>query len=116
MEDIKAASRRLSKEYHPDTTSLPPKVASDKFMKLEEVYDVLSHEQKHNFYDWTLAQEVASRQAEKMRMKLEDPYMKEIENYESVPNLVDRLGGRNLKLSDQAMTTLTVTTLILFTD
>ncbi|KAL7176608.1 hypothetical protein ACSBR2_030030 [Camellia fascicularis] len=93
MEEIKAAYRRLSKEYHPDTTSLPLKVASDKFMKLREVYDVLSHEQKRNFYDWTLAQEAASRQAEKMRMKLEDPYMKEIENYESVPDLVDRLGG-----------------------
>ncbi|GMP79085.1 hypothetical protein CsSME_00034760 [Camellia sinensis var. sinensis] len=93
VEEIKAAYRRLSKEYHPDTTSLPLKVASDKFMKLREVYDVLSHEQKRNFYDWTLAQEAASRQAEKMRMKLEDPYMKEIENYESVPDLVDQLGG-----------------------
>ncbi|KAF5942154.1 hypothetical protein HYC85_019796 [Camellia sinensis] len=55
----------------------------------------------------------ASRQAEKMRMKLEDPYMKEIENYESVPDLVDQLGGRNLKLSDQAMTALTFDVLII---
>ncbi|KAJ8763569.1 hypothetical protein K2173_002452 [Erythroxylum novogranatense] len=108
MEEIKAAYRRLSKEYHPDTTSLPLKAASDKFMKLREVYDVLSDDEKRNFYDWTLAQEAASRQAEKLRMKLEDPYTKDVENYKSVPDMVDRLGGRNLDLSDQAVSALTV--------
>uniref|UniRef100_A0A2P2N3Z5 Uncharacterized protein MANES_02G194900 n=1 Tax=Rhizophora mucronata TaxID=61149 RepID=A0A2P2N3Z5_RHIMU len=108
MEEIKAAYRRLSKEYHPDTTSLPLKTASDKFMRLREVYDVLSDEEKRKFYDWTLAQETASRKVEKMRMKLEDPYLQEIENYESVPDLVDRLGGKNLELSDQAMSALTI--------
>ncbi|KAK9269844.1 hypothetical protein L1049_025417 [Liquidambar formosana] len=108
VEEIKSAYRRLSKEYHPDTTSLPLKVASDKFLKLREVYDVLSNEDSRRFYDKTLAQEAASRQAEKMRMKLEDPYQQELENWESVPDMVDRLGGRNMKLSDQAMTALTI--------
>ncbi|KAG9448555.1 hypothetical protein H6P81_008520 [Aristolochia fimbriata] len=107
LEEIKAAYRRLSKEYHPDTTSLPIKVASDKFMQLREVYDILSDEEKRKFYDWTLAQEAASREAERMRMKLEDPYELDVRNWESVPDMVDRLGGRNMELSDQAMTALT---------
>ncbi|KAJ4962801.1 hypothetical protein NE237_022740 [Protea cynaroides] len=108
LEEIKTAYRRLSKEYHPDTTSLPLKVASEKFMKLREVYDTLSKEESRNFYDWTLAKEAASRQAEKMKMKLDDPREEEFRNWESVPDMVDRLGGKNLALSDQAMTALTV--------
>lgn len=107
MEEIKAAYRRLSKEYHPDTTSLPLKAASEKFLKLREVYDVLSNEESRRFYDWTLAQEAASRKAEKLKMKFEDPYDQELKNYESIPDTVDRLGGRNMELSDQAMTALT---------
>ncbi|KAI6699181.1 hypothetical protein NL676_019300 [Syzygium grande] len=55
LEEIKAAYRRLSKEYHPDTTSLPLKTASDKFLKLREVYDVLSNDESRRFYDWTLS-------------------------------------------------------------
>ncbi|KAL9286170.1 NAD(P)H-quinone oxidoreductase subunit T [Arabidopsis thaliana] len=112
LEEIKSAYRRLSKEYHPDTTSLPLKTASEKFMKLREVYNVLSDEGTRRFYDWTLAQEVASRQAEKMRMKLEDPKEQDFRGYESIPDMVDRLGGRNMELSDQAMTALTFDILI----
>ncbi|KAL9245478.1 hypothetical protein vseg_019125 [Gypsophila vaccaria] len=107
LEEIKAAFRRLSKEYHPDTTSLPLKVASEKFMRLREIYSTLSNDESRRFYDWTLAQEAASLQAEKMRIKLEDPYVQDFVNYEPVPDMVDRLGGRNMKLSDQAMTALT---------
>lgn len=113
LEDIKAAYRRLSKEYHPDTTSLPLKTASDKFMKLREVYNVLSNEESRKFYDWTLLQEAASRQSEKMKMRLEDPFEKEAKNWESVPDMVDRLGGRNMKLSDQATTALTIDVFII---
>lgn len=113
LEEIKAAYRRLSKEYHPDTTVLPLRTASDMFMKLREIYNVLSNEEKRKFYDWTLAQEAASREAEKMRMKLEDPYMKEIEGYQSVPDMVDRLGGRNMELSDQATQALTFDILVI---
>ncbi|KAJ8763542.1 hypothetical protein K2173_002425 [Erythroxylum novogranatense] len=111
MEEIKAAYRSLSKEYHPNTTSLPLKAASDKFMMLKirfEVYDVLSDDEKRKFYDWTLAQEAASRQAEKLRMKLGDPYTKDVENYKSVPDMVDRLGVQNMDLSDQAVSALTI--------
>ncbi|XP_022865956.1 NAD(P)H-quinone oxidoreductase subunit T, chloroplastic, partial [Olea europaea var. sylvestris] len=112
LEEIKAAYRRLSKEYHPDTTELPLKAASEKFMKLREIYDILSNDKKRKFYDWSLAQEAASREAQKMRMKLEDPYMQDVENWESVPDMVDRLGGRNMELSDQAKSALTFDILI----
>lgn len=113
LEEIKAAYRRLSKEYHPDTTSLPLKVASDKFMQLKEVYGVLSNEESRRFYDWTLAQETVSRQAERMKMKLEDPYEQDLKNWESIPDMVDRLGGRNMDLSDQAVTALTVDVVVI---
>jgi len=107
-EAIKVAFRKLSKEYHPDTTSLPLKTASEKFMKLKEVYTVLSNEETRRFYDWTLAQEVASRQQEKLKIKLEDPYEVALRNYEPVPDMVDRLGGKNMKLSDQAVSAITI--------
>lgn len=61
-EDIKAAYRRLSKTYHPDTTALPLEVAAQKFVRLKEAYTVLSSEQERRFYDWQLAQEVSKRQ------------------------------------------------------
>lgn len=77
-------------------------------MKLREVYNVLSNDESRKFYDWTLVQEAASRQSEKMKVRLEDPYEQELKNWESVPDMVDRLGGRNMKLSDQAVTALTV--------
>ena len=107
IEEIKAAYRRLSKEYHPDTTTLPLKVASQKFIRLREVYNVLSKEETRRFYDWTLAQEAESRRLQQLRSRLEDPYEQDIINYKPVPDMVDRLGGKNMKLSDQAMTALT---------
>ncbi|KAK1646491.1 hypothetical protein QYE76_064296 [Lolium multiflorum] len=107
IEEIKAAYRRLSKEYHPDTTRLPLKSASEKFIRLREVYNVLSKEETRRFYDWTLTQEAESRRLQQLRSRLEDPYELDIQNYEPVPDMVDRLGGKNMELSDQAMTALT---------
>lgn len=37
LEEIKAAYRRLSKEYQPDTTSLPIKTTLEKFMRLRDL-------------------------------------------------------------------------------
>ncbi|XP_073526448.1 uncharacterized protein [Phyllobates terribilis] len=114
LEEIKSAYRRLSKEYHPDTTTLPIKTASEKFMKLRQVYDILSDEESRCFYDWTLAQEAASRRAHKLNMQLQDPYAQDIEKYEPVPDTVDRLGGKNMDLSDQALTALTFDLVVIF--
>lgn len=113
IEEIKTAYRRLSKEYHPDTTTLPLKVASQKFIRLREVYNVLSKEETRRFYDWTLAQEAESRRLQQLRSRLEDPYEQDIINYKPVPDMVDRLGGKNMKLSDQAMTALTIDIVII---
>ncbi|KAF1001887.1 hypothetical protein AG4045_010968 [Apium graveolens] len=68
---------------------------------------------KRRFYDWTLAQETASREAEKMRIKFEDPYIQQLRNFESVPDMVDRLGGKNLELSGQAKSALTFDILVI---
>ncbi|KAF3787910.1 NAD(P)H-quinone oxidoreductase subunit T [Nymphaea thermarum] len=107
MEEIKAAYRRLSKEYHPDTTLLPLKAASDKFVRLRKAYDVLSDEKRRRFYDRDLVEAAASRQAERMRLRLEDPYEQDVRNWKPVPDMVDRLGGKNMELSDQTLTALT---------
>lgn len=68
---------------------------------------MLSKEETRRFYDWTLAQEAESRRLQQLRSRLEDPYEQDIINYKSVPDMVDRLGGKNMELSDQAMTALT---------
>uniref|UniRef100_A0A0F7H112 Chaperone DnaJ-domain superfamily protein n=1 Tax=Masdevallia picturata TaxID=125444 RepID=A0A0F7H112_9ASPA len=104
IEEIKAAYRRLSKEYHPDTTSLPLKTASQKFIQLREAYNVLSREESRKFYDWSIAKEAESKRA---TLKLEDPYQQDVQNAEPIPDMVDRLGGKNMRLSDQAMSALT---------
>lgn len=77
-------------------------------MQLREAYNTLSNENTRQFYDWTLAQEADSRRAERMRMRLEDPYELDVKNWDSIPDTVDRLGGKNMKLSDQATTALTI--------
>ncbi|BBN04009.1 NAD(P)H-quinone oxidoreductase subunit T, chloroplastic [Marchantia polymorpha subsp. ruderalis] len=115
-EDIKAAYRRLSKTYHPDTTALPLEVAAQKFVRLKEAYTVLSSEQERRFYDWQLAQEVSKRQGGRFIWPYEasggrgddrGPYSSEVwdpENDSKEP--VDRLGGDNMELSDQAQAAL----------
>ncbi|GFY96860.1 hypothetical protein Acr_11g0011660 [Actinidia rufa] len=75
------------------TTSLPLKAASNKFMQLREIYDVLSNEERRRFYNWMLAQEAANHKAKRMRVKLNDPHMQEVENWESVLDMVDRYSG-----------------------
>jgi phosphoglycolate phosphatase-like HAD superfamily hydrolase len=78
------------------------------------VYNVLSKEETRRFYDWTLTQEAESRRLQQLRSRLEDPYELDIQNYEPVPDMVDRLGGKNMELSDQAMTALTFDIAIFF--
>ncbi|CAN0829428.1 NAD(P)H-quinone oxidoreductase subunit T, chloroplastic [Linum grandiflorum] len=48
-----------------------------------------------------------------MRIKLEDPKEQDFINYEPVGDTVDRLGGRNLELSDQAMSALTFDAIVI---
>lgn len=48
---IRRSYRQLSKKYHPDTTTLPPSVARDKFQRLNEAYAILSSPEKRSLYD-----------------------------------------------------------------
>ena len=59
-------------------------------MQLREIYDVLSDEERRRFYNWRLTQEAANHKAKRMRVKLNDPHMQEVENWESVLDRVDR--------------------------
>lgn len=49
--EIRRAYWRLSKHYHPDTTTLPSEVATVKFQKLNEAYATLSDREGRLLYD-----------------------------------------------------------------
>jgi len=50
-QQIRRAFRDLSKLYHPDTTTLPPAEATEKFQQLNEAYGVLSSPDRRWTYD-----------------------------------------------------------------
>jgi curved DNA-binding protein CbpA len=52
--DIRRAYRQLSKEYHPDTTSLPTLVANAKFQELNQAYAILSNPTRRLLYDQSI--------------------------------------------------------------
>lgn len=49
--EIRRAYRKLSKQYHPDTTDLPADVATMKFQRLNEAYGILSNPERRSLYD-----------------------------------------------------------------
>ncbi|MCC5897159.1 MAG: J domain-containing protein [Phormidium sp. BM_Day4_Bin.17] len=49
--EIRQAYRKLSKRYHPDTTTLPPHIAKGKFQQLNEAYATLSNPERRAAYD-----------------------------------------------------------------
>ncbi|MEA5468596.1 J domain-containing protein [Spirulina sp. 06S082] len=49
--EIRRSYWRLSKRYHPDTTTLPPEIATVKFQKLNEAYAILSDREGRLLYD-----------------------------------------------------------------
>lgn len=49
--EIRRAYRELSKHYHPDTTDLPPAIATAKFQQLNEAYATLSNPERRLTYD-----------------------------------------------------------------
>lgn len=50
-QEIRRAYLKLSKHYHPDTTTLPTAVATDKFQQLNEAYGTLSSPERRFAYD-----------------------------------------------------------------
>ena len=53
-QQIRRAYRDLSKLYHPDTTKLPPAIATEKFQILNEAYATLSNPEKRVAYDYSI--------------------------------------------------------------
>lgn len=51
VQAIRQAYRDLSKLYHPDTTTLPAAIATDKFQQLNEAYATLSNPERRLAYD-----------------------------------------------------------------
>jgi DnaJ domain len=49
--EIRRSYRDLSKRYHPDTTDLPPAIATAKFQQLNEAYATLSNPERRLLYD-----------------------------------------------------------------
>ncbi len=49
--EIRRRYRQLSKQYHPDTTDLPPAQAKAKFQRLNEAYGTLSNPERRSLYD-----------------------------------------------------------------
>lgn len=49
--EIRRAYRELSKQYHPDTTQLPPDIARERFQRLNEAYRTLSSPEQRPLYD-----------------------------------------------------------------
>lgn len=50
-QDIRRAYRELSKLYHPDTTTLPEAIATEKFRQINEAYGTLSSPERRVAYD-----------------------------------------------------------------
>lgn len=50
-DDLRQAFRRLSKRFHPDTTTLPAPEAEQSFQRLRQAYAVLSDPQARRRYD-----------------------------------------------------------------
>jgi curved DNA-binding protein CbpA len=54
VQQIRRSYRELSKLYHPDTTTLPPAIATAKFQQLNEAYATLSSPERRLAYDLKL--------------------------------------------------------------
>jgi len=53
-QEIRRAFRDLSKLYHPDTTQLPPAIATEKFKTLNNAYATLSNPEMRTAYDYSI--------------------------------------------------------------
>lgn len=50
-QQIRQSYREMSKRYHPDTTELPPAIATTKFQQINEAYATLSNPERRMAYD-----------------------------------------------------------------
>ncbi|WP_218082318.1 J domain-containing protein [Anthocerotibacter panamensis] len=73
--EIRQAYRRLSREYHPDTTALSKSEALEKFLVLNEAYSILSHPVKRVNYD----QRLASMRAQRFQAQSREPVRQRVQ-------------------------------------
>ena len=57
---LRQAFCRLSKDFHPDTTSLPADEAALKFQQVHDAYETLSDPSRRKTYDESLAPKISS--------------------------------------------------------
>ena len=60
LEEIHSAFRRLSKTFHPDTTTLPEAYAAQQFQLICNAYELLSDPSRRKLYDSTLPKSESS--------------------------------------------------------
>ncbi len=58
-QELRQAFRRLSKLYHPDTTTLPEPQAQEAFRRLQQAYNALSDPERRRSYDASLVATLA---------------------------------------------------------
>ena len=58
--ELRSAFRNLSKELHPDTTSLPHEEAAKRFQQVCEAYELLNDPQRRQAYDLSIKEDVNS--------------------------------------------------------
>ena len=61
--EIRRAYWQLSKCYHPDTTALPPTIATAQFQQLNEAYATLSNPERRLTYDLKIGSRISVIQA-----------------------------------------------------
>lgn len=111
-EEIKAAYRKLSKLYHPDSTSLPLGIAAARFMRLKEAHTVLTTPERRRFYDWKLAQEVSQQTGGGFIWPYEADRSQQgmgsltPDQLRAMRSPLKKTTGENLPLSDQSTTAL----------
>ncbi len=67
-ETLRSAFCRLSKTLHPDTTSLPPETASEKFQALKKAYEILSDPALRKTYDESLDLEISIKSSSSSKL------------------------------------------------
>jgi curved DNA-binding protein CbpA len=81
--DIRRAYRELSKSYHPDTTDLPPAIATQKFQQINEAYATLSHPERRLAYDLQIGYSRVSVIQDRSRLENLPPLTHRADRYRS---------------------------------
>ena len=96
VSEVRSAFRSLSKELHPDTTSIPYEEASRKFQAVCEAYELLSDPSSRADYDLSISNQSGERQSP-FNYRVTEPHS--LENRKSIGFRRALSGGELLSLS-----------------